>query len=50
MDGLQDDPWYYWFTTKWGIVFMINAVCGLVLFEVAWCRTHRFRHSNKELD
>ena len=35
--------WYY-------ILLIINAVCGLITFEVTWWKTYRFRNPIKELD
>ena len=36
--------------TFWNVVIILNAVLGLILFELAWFKFRRFRNPNKDLD
>ena len=41
---------YDFFTSKWGIVLLFNALLGCCCLEWAWHKTLRFRKPNHELN
>ena len=46
----SDEPWYSFFSSFGGILLITNAVVGMLCFEWAWSKTHRFRTPNKDLN
>ena len=36
--------------TLWNFVIFMNALCGLIIFELSWYKFRRFRSPNKDLD
>ena len=43
-------PAYAFLYSWWFIVLIINAVIGLIILELTWCRVIKYRRSIKELD
>ena len=41
--------WYGWLTWT-STMLLLNAVCGLIIFEWGWYKTRRFRHPIAELN
>jgi hypothetical protein len=39
-----------WFNSWWFILIIINAILGLIVFELVWKRTIRYRRPIKELN
>ena len=38
------------YVTFWNVVIFMNALAGLIVFELAWHQFRRFRNPNKDLD
>ena len=45
----DDGPWYL-SARFWTITLTINAIVGLIIFEITWASTKRYRNPIKELD
>lgn len=46
----SDTPKYSFLDSWWFILLVVNALTGIVLLEMAWKNTERFRNPVKELD
>ena len=50
MHTAHDETSWVDYVTFWNVVILLNAVCGILLFEYNWWKMKRFRNPNRELD